>query len=153
MRDEAAREARQRYPQNNAIHNAANKGFVEGAVWGVRYAEGENDPAEAESEYGKCVRCGREDWHAEFVELMGTPTPDNPDGGTGDPICPTCIALDEARRENERLREAAEWYVRCLRDVIAGKPVRGLDEARAGFEAALSRPAAEGKERRHDADD
>lgn len=48
-----------------------------------------------ESEYGACTRCGTQDWKGEFVELIGQATPSNPDGGTGDPICPDCIRRDE----------------------------------------------------------
>lgn len=48
-----------------------------------------------ESEYGACTRCGKQDWKGEFVELIGQSTSDNPDGGTGDPICPQCIEHDE----------------------------------------------------------
>lgn len=52
------------------------------------------------SEWGRCVRCGTEDEFGEFVELLdGAQTPDNPDGGTGDPICPNCIAILDAERE------------------------------------------------------
>ncbi len=62
-----------------------------------------------ESEWGACVRCGRQDEHGEFVELMGSPTPDNPDGGTGDPICPTCIRLSECERVLRELRDKAAF--------------------------------------------
>lgn len=51
-----------------------------------------------ESEYGACTRCGKQDWKGEFVELVGQATPNNPDGGTGDPICPQCIERDEKDR-------------------------------------------------------
>lgn len=51
-----------------------------------------------ESEYGACTRCGKQDWKGEFVELIGQATPSNPDGGTGDPICPDCIRRDEEDR-------------------------------------------------------
>lgn len=30
-----------------------------------------------------------------------------------------------------------QWYVKCLRDVMDHKPVRGLDEAEGGYLAAL----------------
>lgn len=56
------------------------------------------DPRQA-SEWGSCVRCGRDDEHGEFVELMTAQrTPSNPDGGTGDSICPECIKRDEEDR-------------------------------------------------------
>ncbi len=64
------------------------------------------EPSEAESEYGACVRCGRQDWKGEFVELIGSvKTPDNPDGGTGDPICPRCIKSDEVAASLRRLAD------------------------------------------------
>ena len=34
--------------------------------------------------------------------------------------------------------EAVDWYVTCLRDVIARKPVRCLDEAEAGYVRATA---------------
>jgi hypothetical protein len=43
-----------------------------------------------------------------------------------------------AEAERDRLAEAAKWYVQCLEDVRAGKVVRGLSEAEAGFRAALA---------------
>lgn len=52
------------------------------------------------SEWGNCIRCGLEDKEGTFQELMGEPTVANPDGGTGDPICPECIERDEyAKRQ------------------------------------------------------
>ncbi|MBA2742511.1 MAG: hypothetical protein H0U46_10920 [Actinobacteria bacterium] len=38
----------------------------------------------------------------------------------------------------EALLDQANWYVQCLKDRIAGKPVRGLAEAEAGFDSALN---------------
>lgn len=32
---------------------------------------------------------------------------------------------------------AADWYRRCLEDVIDRRVVRGLDEARAGYDSAF----------------
>lgn len=73
-----------------------------------------------DEEWGSCVRCGRVDPRGEFVELLGTPTPGNPDGGTGDPICPACIAEDMTDAEKARelleaddhgLRVAYEHYI------------------------------------------
>lgn len=39
------------------------------------------------------------------------------------------------------LVDNGSWYVRCLRDVIAETPVRGLPEAEAGYESALRKAA------------
>lgn len=39
---------------------------------------------------------------------------------------------------NEELVERIEWYIACLRNVIARSPVRGLDEAQSGYASALA---------------
>lgn len=51
--------------------------------------------------------------------------------------------LESAESESESLRAAlaelvreADWLVQCLQNIIAQKPVRGLPEAEAGFQAA-----------------
>jgi hypothetical protein len=38
----------------------------------------------------------------------------------------------------EQIRAQVEWYVQCLKDVQAGKVVRGLGEAEAGYHSALA---------------
>jgi len=46
---------------------------------------------------------------------------------------------EAAWAENERLRdalEATDWYVRCLEDIQDGRVVRGLAEAKAGYDSA-----------------
>lgn len=40
------------------------------------------------------------------------------------------------------LQETAEWYVHCLDDVRAQRPVRGLDEAEAAYASAQKRAKA-----------
>jgi hypothetical protein len=42
----------------------------------------------------------------------------------------------------EQIRAQVEWYVQCLKDVQAGKVVRGLGEAEAGYHSALAALAA-----------
>jgi len=39
--------------------------------------------------------------------------------------------------------EAADWLITCLDDVSAGKPVRGMDEAREGYRHARRTPGAQ----------
>jgi hypothetical protein len=41
-------------------------------------------------------------------------------------------------------KEAADWYIECLQDVLDRKVVRGLGEARAGYEALRDSLAGEG---------
>lgn len=38
--------------------------------------------------------------------------------------------------------DAADWYRRCLEDVNDRRPVRGLGEAKAGYDAALEKARA-----------
>jgi phage terminase Nu1 subunit (DNA packaging protein) len=50
------------------------------------------------------------------------------------------LSIDQVREVERSLQRAVSlvgWYRRCLEDVAAGKRVRGLDEARAGYESAL----------------
>lgn len=42
------------------------------------------------------------------------------------------LRLRERLAETER---AADWYIRCLEDIQDGRVVRGLDEAKSGWEA------------------
>jgi hypothetical protein len=54
-------------------------------------------------------------------------------------------AVAELARTQEALREyedCASWYVRCLEDVQDRRPVRGLAEAKAGYDAARDKVAA-----------
>jgi hypothetical protein len=46
-------------------------------------------------------------------------------------------ALAEHERQLQKLRATGSWLIDCLKDVIAQKPVRGLDEAIAAWRAAL----------------
>lgn len=52
--------------------------------------------------------------------------------------------VENLMAENEQLKtvlrtyvECADWYRRCLEDMIDRRPVRGLDEARVGYDQAL----------------
>jgi hypothetical protein len=50
-------------------------------------------------------------------------------------------------RERDMLREyetCADWYIRCLEDVQDRRPVRGLAEAKAGYDSARDALAARG---------
>jgi hypothetical protein len=98
------------------------------------------NPDTRESEWGACVRCGRQDERGEFVELMGQATPGNPDGGTGDPICPTCIALDEAERRVQELEGALREILSYGRTEPEGATHALIrNRARAALEAARER--------------
>lgn len=44
--------------------------------------------------------------------------------------------LESLRATLAELVREADWLVQCLQDIIAQKPVRGLPEAEAGFQAA-----------------
>ena len=37
------------------------------------------------------------------------------------------------------LLDMIEWYRRCLEDVMRHRPVRGLDEAKAGYDTAMAK--------------
>jgi hypothetical protein len=97
--------------------------------------------SEREPEYGRCVRCNRPDERGEFVELIGHPTPNDPDGGTGDPICPTCIAHSERERV---LREAATELLNERED--RGVTSRALDNLHAALGLDPAPSTTEGDE-------
>lgn len=44
---------------------------------------------------------------------------------------------ERAEAALEGLAETADWYRRNLEDVIDKRPVRGMDEARVGYDRAL----------------
>jgi phage terminase Nu1 subunit (DNA packaging protein) len=46
--------------------------------------------------------------------------------------------LQEIIQQLAELADAADWYRRCLQDVLDGRVVRGLDESKAEFESALA---------------
>src|SRR3990167_663025 len=60
---------------------------------------------------------------------------------TGDKPEPADAALIAALRNAApdliRVALAAQWYIECLEAVLERRPVRGLDEAQHGYEAAL----------------
>lgn len=47
----------------------------------------------------------------------------------------------------DTIRDQISWYVRCLKDVQDGRVVRGLSEAKAGYDAALDSLAAAAESR------
>ena len=61
--------------------------------------------------------------------------------GEGSPLNP--LAVTALMREYV---EAADWYRRCLEDVQDGRVVRGLGEAKAGYDAALAAISSAGLE-------
>jgi hypothetical protein len=64
-----------------------------------------------------------------------------------DQIEDQAAALAVVERERDMLREyetCADWYIRCLEDVQDRRPVRGLAEAKAGYDSARDALAARG---------
>jgi hypothetical protein len=49
-----------------------------------------------------------------------------------------CRAVAAEAERLRTFREAAEWYVICLRNVNQRVPVRGLDEAKSAYEHAIA---------------
>ena len=47
-------------------------------------------------------------------------------------------ALVDAAPDLIQVALAAQWYIECLEAVLERRPVRGLDEAQHGYEAAIA---------------